>query len=363
MFTITSILGLLVLLGLVVFFHEAGHFVAAKWARMRVDEFAMGFGPSLFKYTRGETEYKLNIIPLGGYVKIAGMEPGEEDVENGFYTKRKRMRLMALVAGPAMNFVLAIFLFWIYGATYGIPTEAIPVVDKVFQGKAAHQAGIQPGDELLSIDGRKVADTDDAIRIIGGSPGKAIVMTVQRGAEKLELRVIPDPELEQTIDDTDPDHIKVIEEKRGKIGIVFQTKVEKVGALKAIAFGFEQTFMITMALITYLIGMVMGKLPVAFGGPIMIANQLGQDLQVGLAPYLFDLALISINIGLVNLLPIPPLDGSRLLFTLVEAVRGKPLPREKEAMVHLVGFVLLMLLMVWIVVQDVLVLVRGASLN
>ncbi len=361
MFTLTSIAGLMVLLGLVVLFHEAGHFLVAKLSGMRVDEFAMGFGPKLVSYKRGETVYAINLVPLGGYVKIAGMEPGEEEVERGFYTKSKRARAAVLTAGPLMNFVLALVVFYFYGALFGIPTGATCEIAKVLPGTPAYSAGFQPGDVVVKVEGKPATSVDKVIEIVRNRPDQPTHIEVERAGRVLTLTVTPKGELEKTLDQSDPEHAKLVEKRIGKIGIVFRTKVERVGALKAIWFGLEQTIKITFGLVDYLVKAALGKLPFALGGPVMIANQLGQDLEIGLQPYLFDLGLISINIGLFNLLPVPPLDGSRLLFLLLEALLGKPIPRNKEALVHLVGFVLLMLLMVWIIVQDVIALVQGVS--
>jgi regulator of sigma E protease len=334
---ITAIAAVLVF-GLLIFIHELGHFLVAKRAGVLVYEFALGFGPRLVGIRRGETEYTLRAIPLGGFVRFAGMDPQEEEVDaaRSYQYKPVWQRMAVIGAGPIANFLLAVVLFAVVFMVQGLPVPTT-VVAEVLPERPAVEAGFQQGDRIVAVDGRQVTTWDQLVSKIGARPGERLVFTVEREGSLLDIPVIPEAEAGV-----------------GKIGIAPEVRPESVGFFVALSGGFQYTVQITGLIISFLGQMILGQVPTdGVGGPVRIVSEIGNAAQLGLTPLLQMAAFLSINVGLFNLLPIPALDGSRLMFLAWEGITRRPLNPEREGMFHLVGFALLLLLIVIITYNDI----------
>ena len=345
-------LAIIFVFGSMVMIHELGHYMVAKWIGVRVIEYSFGFGPKLLGYQGKETLYALRLIPLGGFVKLHGMdaeidENGKEVIapihdERSFNNKPVWQRMAVIVAGPIMNFVLAIILFVSVFAYLGIPTPATTnTVGSLAPGKPAAASGIQPGDTILAVNNEQTLDWTSLTQAIWAKPDQVLKLTVERGAEKQRQTVSVKAEK-----DAPTGH--------GMIGIAPEIIYTHASILQSTGFGLERTVEFTKYIMVTLVQMITGKIPADVGGPVMIAQVIGEGAQQGLANLLSLTGVLSIQLGLINLFPIPALDGSRLVFLFIEGVRGKPLKAEKENMIHLVGFVLLMALMIAVTYKDIL---------
>lgn len=331
----TIILAILVF-GLLILVHELGHFIVAKWVGIRVYEFAIGMGPLLFKKEHGGTKYSLRLFPIGGFNKMAGMEPGDEDNPSGFNKKSLWQRTAVIAAGSAMNILLALVLFIFVFAVLGVPSQK-NIVGEVSANSPAAQAGIKAGDMITAIDGTKVETWNEMVDLIHQKPGETISLTVER--DEKGFTVYTKPVLDS-------------ENKVGLIGI--KQSRERSGLIESIVLGVRNTVAITVAIISGLVQMITGRIPAEVAGPVGIVGILGNVAQFGLANILNFQGLLSLNLGLINLFPIPALDGSRLVFLAIEGLRGKPVDPQKENLIHLVGFALLIMLMLFITYQDIL---------
>lgn len=338
--------------GSMVMIHELGHFLVAKWIKVKVIEFSFGFGPKIVGYQGKETLYVLRLIPLGGYVKLHGMD--SEIDESGraviapvhdqwsFMNKPVWQRMAVIVAGPIMNFVLAIVLFIGVFAFLGIPTQGTSnMIGSVVNEKPAASSGILTGDRIVAVNHEATPDWNTLTTVIHAKPDQVLSLTIDRanGLGRQELSV-------KTEKDTQTGY--------GMIGIAPEVIYTHASILKAAGFGLERTVDFTKYIVVTLTQMVTGKIPAEVGGPVMIVQAIGDAAQQGLADVLGLTGILSIQLGLINLFPIPALDGSRLIFLLFEGVRGKPLNPEKENMIHLMGFVLLMVLMIAVTYKDIL---------
>ncbi|MCL6638938.1 MAG: RIP metalloprotease RseP [Firmicutes bacterium] len=329
----------IVVFGLLIFIHELGHFLAAKLMNIKVHEFSLGFGPKLVSLPRGETSYNVRALPLGGFVRMAGMDPNEEepDEERGFNKKTVGQRVFVIFAGPAMNFVLAALLLAFIFFFQGIPVP-LTTIESVVPGYPAESAGILPGDKVVAVDNVPVGNWNELAAKINSRPEEKIQLTVLReGREKnFEIYTIRD------------------ENGQGKIGIVPARGPEKLSVPAAIAEGWKWTARITVMILTFLSKMIFGAAPADLGGPVRVVTEIGKAVEVGYFFVVELAAFLSINLGLFNLFPIPALDGSRILFLTWEKIRGRPVDPVKENFIHLVGFGLLMLLMIIITYNDIL---------
>ena len=348
---ITIIIGLAVL-SVLVFAHELGHFITAKASRVRVEEFGLGFPPRLLSIKRGETRYSLNAIPFGGFTKMAGEE--DPEVPGSLASKGVGTRLLVLSAGSLMNFLLALLLFSI---TFMVPHDVVigqVVVEEVAPDSPAAMAGIRTGDTILSVNEKPVNNNNDLARYIQLNLGKEITILVQHSdATTEEIQVIPRWQPP---------------EGQGAIGVVIKTSNPTIVSQyypfwRAIPMG-AATFI--GYLVSYkdgLVGIFTGKAQASFLGPVGIAQLTGEVAKAGIHPLLEFAALISLILGIVNLFPIPALDGGRIVFALLEWVRrGKRVPPKIEGMIHLIGFALLMSAILIITYQDIIRIVSGESL-
>jgi len=326
--------------GILIFFHELGHFTVAKWVGIKVHEFSLGFGPKLLTIPREETSYNLRIFPLGGFVRMAGMDPNEKDEEDdgrGFNTKTVGQRIAVIFAGPLMNFLLAVLLLSTIFVFQGIPV-ATTVISEVIPDFPAAKSGIQAGDRIVAIDGQPVNSWEELSGIISRKPEQEVEVTVLRDGVEKQFWLF-------TVRD---------ENNTGKIGIYPEQGLSKGNVFQALALGVDYTARITWMLLDFIAKMITGQTPADVGGPVRVVNEIGKAAQVGFFFLLQLAAFLSINLGLFNLFPIPALDGSRILFLLWEKVRGRPVDPVKENFIHLIGFGLLLLLVVVITYNDIL---------
>ena len=336
-------------LGVLIVFHEFGHFLFAKWSGVGVLTFSVGFGPKLWVKKKGETEYALSAFPLGGYVKMVGEDPDEQvnerDVEKSFAHKGLLKRIAIVAAGPGFNLLLAVFLLMLVFLFYGVPVLSNQI-GSVEPGSPADRAGIQKGDRIVALNGKPVAHWEELSKGIKASGGSALAVQLQRSGQELTVNLQPIKKESQNI----------FGEKKEDwmIGIGSQVSIEKGAPGLAIVKAFSQTYEYARLTLVGLYKMVKGEVsPRNLGGPILIAQMAGQQAQEGVGNFLAFLAVLSVNLGVLNLLPIPVLDGGHLLFFLVEAVIGRPVAIRHREMAQQLGIFLLMLLMVYAFYNDI----------
>ena len=328
--------------GLLVLVHEFGHFITAKMTGMRVDEFAIGFGPKLISRRHGETVYSLRAIPLGGFNDIAGMDPDNNPAgERGFCAKPVLSRMIVILAGATMNFILPIILFFAIYATLGVEKPSNePIIGGVIQGTSAEEAGLKEGDVILSVDGQTVTtwkNFTDKLKDVAA--GQNILLRYKRGEQVSEVTLAP----------------KYIErEKRALVGVHNSIIHEDKTLPESFTAAVDHTKEITVAMIDGIASLF--KEPDQtenLAGPIGIIQMSGQVAERGFIPLLNFAALLSINLGIVNLLPVPVLDGGHFVNLFIEAVRGKPLGAKTVAYTQRVGIALLLMLMLFATKNDI----------
>jgi regulator of sigma E protease len=355
----------LFVLTLVVFFHELGHFLVARWAGVKVLTFSLGFGPELFGFNdRHGTRWKVSAIPLGGYVKFFGDETEastpsadtlasmtEDERKVSFHGKKVGPRAAIVAAGPIANFLLAIVIFAALFTFFGKPNQSARV-DTVQEKSAAAAAGFKQGDIVTAIDGDAIENFTDMQRIVATKAGVPLTFSVKRGDQIVTLKGTP--ELRELKDAFGNVH------KVGVLGITRATTPgdatnEKVNPATAVWLGVKETWFVAKSTILY-IGDVISHRASAdqVGGPIRIAQISGQVATLGLSPLIHLAAVLSVSIGLLNLFPVPLLDGGHLLFYAVEAVRGRPLSERSQEMGFRVGLALVLMLMIFATYNDIL---------
>ena len=350
----------LFVLTILVFVHELGHYWVARRVGVRIEVFSVGFGRELFGWTDSKgTRWKISLIPLGGYVKMFGEdtstvdEKGDERLlteaerEVSFAHKSVGRRAAIVAAGPAANFVLAIVLFAILFGAVGSP-RLLPFVATVQQGTAAEEAGFLPGDRVLSVDGEPIEWFDDLRRVIAENPGQRVEIAVRRDGEEIFLAATP-----RASEEPGPDGIV---RRIGKLGVAADaSKVERVryGPGQAVWRAAEATVSMSVRILDYLGQVIVGDMPASeMGGPIRIAQMSGEVAQGGFINLLNFMAVLSINLGLINLFPVPMLDGGHLVFFMAEALRGKPLTQRFQEYGFRFGLILVFLLMIFVTWND-----------
>ena len=344
-----SIVAAVIGLGVLIIIHEFGHFLLAKLFGVGVVTFSVGFGPKLWVKKKGDTEYALSAFPLGGYVKMVGEDPDEEvqavDVQRSFAHKPLLQRLAIVAAGPGFNLLLAVFLLMIVFIFYGVPVLSTQV-GGVEAGSPAERAGISKGDRIAAVNGQPVTEWEELSRAIKESQGRPLSLQIRRDSQETQVTVEPMKREGRTI----------FGEKKEEwmIGIGSQVSIEKGKPGLAIWKAIQQTYDYAKLTLVALYKMLVGEVsPRNLGGPILIAQMAGQQAQEGVGNFLGFLAVLSINLGVLNLLPIPVLDGGHLLFFLVEAVIGKPVAVRHREVAQQVGIFLLMLLMIYAFYNDI----------
>ncbi len=347
-----TIISAVILLGILIFVHELGHFLAAKAMGVKVERFSLGFPPKMIGKQIGETEYVLSWVPLGGYVKMFGENPDETDTvppeeeHRSFSHKPAWSRFLIVFAGPAFNFLLAFVVFWVLFSVEGVE-RMTPVIGTAQEEMPAKAAGLQAEDRIVSIDGRPVKYWDDVLDIIQGHKGGVIEIVVDRGGQTVTAQVTP-----KTISTKNlfGETIQV-----PRIGIISKDErfFEKVGPLDALYYGAYKTYDITKLMIVSVVKMVQGKISRKnLGGPILIVQLAGERAKAGLAELIIFGAIISINLGILNLLPIPVLDGGHLAFFALEAIFRRPISIKIREKAQQAGVVFLILFMIFIFYND-----------
>ena len=355
----------LFVLTIVVFFHELGHFLVARWAGVKVLTFSVGFGPELAGFNdRHGTRWKISAVPLGGYVKFFGDDneasaPSsetldgmtEEERAGSFHHKKVGPRAAIVAAGPIANFLLAIVIFAGTALYFGKPSS-VPRVDAIQSDSVAAAAGFQVGDVVISIDGRVIESFADMQRVVSTSPGSALLFQVKRNGAVAQITATP--ALKEVKDIFGNSH------RVGQLGIQYTARPEDrittpVGFLESLKIGAEQVWFIITSTFKF-IGSLFGGVGNAgdVGGPIRIAQLSGQAASLGFHFLLQLCAGLSVSIGLLNLFPVPLLDGGHLLFYAVEAVRGRPLSPKAQEMGFRIGLGLVLMLMVFATYNDIL---------
>jgi regulator of sigma E protease len=359
------IIPFLFVLTIVVFFHELGHFLIARLCGIKVTDFSIGFGPELIGFNdRHGTRWKIAAIPLGGYVKFFGDENAasvpdaavaatmsEAERKVSFLYQPVKSRAAVVVAGPFANFILAIAIFASIFAFYGKPSTSARV-DTVQPESAAAAAGFKPGDLVVAIDGREIDSFAEMQRIVGSSAGRTLEIRVDRGGTPVNLKAVP--ALKEVKDNFGNVH------RIGVLGISRSmapedTRVQPVDPLRAVVLGAEETWFVVERTMSYLAGVVVGREAAdQLGGPIRIAQVSGQVATAGFVALMHLAAVLSVSIGLLNLFPVPLLDGGHLMFYGIEAIRGRPLSERAQEVGFRIGLAIVVMLMIFATVNDIL---------
>ncbi|MBO6511747.1 MAG: RIP metalloprotease RseP [Roseibium sp.] len=367
-----TIIPFLFVLTIVVFFHELGHFAVARWCNIKVDAFSVGFGREIFGRTdKKGTRWKLCLIPLGGYVKFAGDENAasvpnreliaqmsEEDRKTAFIAKPVWQRAAVVAAGPLANFLLAIVIFATLFMSYG--KQGIqPVVEEVFAGRAAERGGLQAGDIIKEIDGREIHTFNELRQVVLMNANTPLVFDVDREGTPVTLTVTPDAREKEVF----------LGERQmaGDIGLRGSTDPQyvvriKYGLFGALEEGARETYRIMDGTVSYIWGVITQRQSAdQLGGPIRVAQISGQVAELGIMPLISLTAVLSVSIGLINLAPVPILDGGHLVFYAAEALRGKPLSERVQDVGFRIGLGFVLMLMVFVTWKDIVRLVSNNS--
>jgi regulator of sigma E protease len=333
---VVAILGLALLIVL----HEAGHLIAARLCGMRVERFSIGFGNALFSFKRGDTIYQIAPIPLGGFVQVTGMNPHEEfDRSDPYvYPNRPRwMRFLVLVAGPGANYLTAMVIGFVVLLTYGQYTGTT-TVDEIVPGSAAQAAGLMPGDVVSAAGGKAVSKPADVTAIVRGSGGAPIDLQVQRKGAVVDVQLSPRKDAASGV---------------FMIGVRFGQMRARGPFLEAAKEAVIMPLALSAVLLTNIWDLIMGKIQGGLTGPIGIAKEMAGAAQQGVLKFLEIIILISVALGVFNLLPLPGLDGGRIFFVGINAIRRRDMNPAVETKIHMVGIMVLLLLLVVVTFNDI----------
>lgn len=335
-----TILAAIVLFGVLITVHELGHFLAAKGTGMLVTEFSIGFGPRLFQKKVGETLYSLRLCPLGGYNRIAGMEPGEAVTPRGFNGRPLWARMLVILAGPFMNFLLPFLIFFGVFAFSGLTLPVNePVVGSLMEGYPGAEAGLKAGDRLVSINGRKLEKWNDINALVqqnGPEPGQVVID--RNGTERtVVLKPRYDGESHRFLIGVRPR----VEHRQLSLGESLKTAALAVGRT-------------TAAMVNGLRKMITGKVNADIAGPIGVAHMAGDVAAQGAVPYLEFMAFLSLNLAVLNLVPIPALDGGQFLVLVVEGILGHALAPKAKEVIHMIGVGCIVALTIFATLHDLL---------
>jgi len=355
---VSFILPFLLVMTVIVFFHELGHFAVARYFGVAVQSFSIGFGREIVGWTdRRGTRWKIGWLPLGGYVKFEGDEnaasmPSAESTAHpdSFHAKPLWQRALIVAAGPLANFILAIVLFAGLYSLAGVPVME-PVVSQVLENSPAEKAGIRPGDRIISINGERIDSFLDISRIVAMRPGEEVDIVLERDERRLNLRVKLG---EREVPDGLGGKLRI-----GFLGVAHDAsggiRFERKGPLEALALGVQSTWRIVSGTMLYLKQMVVGRQSTdQLAGPIRIAQMSNKAAQTSWLSLIQLAAVLSVSIGLINLFPIPMLDGGHLLFYAIEAVRGKPLSESAQEFGFRIGLALVLALMLVATFNDIM---------
>jgi regulator of sigma E protease len=346
-----SVIAVIVVLGLLIFFHELGHFLVARLFKIGVSTFSLGFGPRLFGFGSGRTDYRVSAIPLGGYVQLVGEAPDAELPEgfsekDSFSLRPVWHRIMVVAAGPVFNFVLAFLIYWGIFLAQG-QMHLVPQIGEVSPDLPAQEAGLKSGDVVVEVNGQEVTYWEDLAAKIKDSAGEPLQLVVRRDGSLKDIRVTP--ELVQR------KNIFGEEKEVSQIGITAagERVYTPLSPGKSLISAAQQTWGLTVLTVKGIVKLIERVIPLdTIGGPIMIAQVVSQQAEQGLVNLLAVTALISINLGLLNLLPIPVLDGGHILFFAIEGVLRRPLDERLRAVATKIGLAFLIALMSLAIFND-----------
>lgn len=337
-------LAAILIFAVLVLIHEFGHFIAAKLSGVKVNEFALGMGPKLFSRQKGETVYSIRLVPIGGFCAMEGEDENCTD-ERAFNNKKAYIRLIILAAGAFMNILLGFVL--VLSLTAGMESTVVPKVESVVQSGAAEAAGLMEGDEIVRANGKRVHIIEDLSWAMSSNTNEnqELQLVVKNNGEKRAVNIVPQ-----------------MSDGNYSYGILLTT--EENGFFPTLRNSWYKTCFYSGVIIESFISMIKGDVPISqISGPVGIVSEIGNVVEEtrttgweGFQSLLYLTILLTINLGVFNLFPIPALDGGRILFVLIEMVRRKPVPIEKEAIVHLAGFILLIAFSIFIAFKDVIML-------
>lgn len=343
-----NIIAFVIVLGVLIFFHELGHFLVARLFGVGVEKFSLGFGPKIFGKTIGTTDYRISAIPLGGYVKMVGEEPGSEidpaDLPRSFTHKKIYKKMLIVAAGPLFNFFLAVIIFFALFLVLGA-VDSKPIFGDIVKGTPAEEQGLKEGDHVLAIDGQEVGDWTEMTRVILNSEGRNLRFTLERDGSVLDIDVTPELNTEE--------NLLGEENERYTIGVYPSTV--KFGIWESFTESLQTTYYWTKLTVVSIAWMIQGKLSPAdtMGGPIMIAQISGQQARAGLENFLGFIAILSVSLGIINFIPVPVLDGGHLLFFAIEAVIRRPLNTRMREVAQQIGIFILVFLMIFVFYNDI----------
>lgn len=346
------VLPFVVVLGILIFFHELGHFLIAKYFGVKVLKFSLGFGYKVVGRKIGETEYVISSIPLGGFVKLLGEnedDAGEippSEAARSFSNQHVLKRMAIVLAGPFFNLFLALAIYCCLYVFSGVDIMSAEV-GQVREGSPAYQAGMMKGDVIVSVDEKPIASWTDIKKTVQDSAGTPLLITVDRAGDLVRMSLVPEETVEKNIFGEDV--------KSALIGIVASGKIEKVnlGFFGAVREAFLQTWMIVKLTVLTIVKLFQGVVSIkTIGGPIMIGQLTGQVAQESVSYLVPLLAVISINLGILNLLPVPILDGGLILFLMIELVLRRPISIKKRDVAQKIGLFFLAVLIVVVTIND-----------
>ena len=334
-----TILITILIFAVIIFIHECGHFAAAKLCKVRVNEFALGMGPTLFHFGKGETRYALRLFPIGGFVSMEGEDGGSGD-PRAFCNQKVWKRILIVCAGAFMNLVLGFIVVLLMT----IPSDRLPsmTVAQFYENASTEATGLQAGDEILRVNGRSIWVDSDLVYTLSTDEDGVVDMVVRRDGEKVELSDV------------------AFTTQDGTLVIDFTVQGVPANLPNVLSYSFRKT-----ASIGRLVWIAVGQLITGqssineLSGPIGTAQAIGQAVSTGLSTVMYLFAFITINVGIFNILPVPALDGGRLIFLLFELITRRRIKPEHEAYVHFAGFVLLILLIIFVSYHDIVNLIRG----
>ncbi len=346
---------LIIVLGVLIFVHELGHFLFAKLFKVKVLKFSLGFGPKLFGKTVGETEYVVSALPLGGYVKMVGQGGDEYNIpeeqrHRAFSYKPVWQRFLIVLAGPIFNLLLPVVLFFCLFFFMGLP-ESVDntTIGMVTPDSAAEHAGLMVDDEIVKINGQDTDEWLDVLNIVKASEGGELQLTINRGGLLLDIAVTPRVESAKNLFGEEV-------EKRYMIGIMKDDQLiyKDAGLVEAISSSFQQTWMYLYLTVMSFVKLFQKVVPVTeVGGPILIAQMAGEQMRAGWINFIYFMSLLSVNLGVLNLLPIPVLDGGHLVFLTYESIMRKPMAERVQIISQQIGMALLGTLMIFVFYNDI----------
>jgi regulator of sigma E protease len=339
---ITSILAILVTFSIVVFVHELGHFIIALKSGVKVYVFSLGFGPEILGITYKGIRYRISAFPLGGYVKMKGENPDDEDAResDAFMGLEPIRRIGILGAGPLMNFIAGMIIFSLVIYTWGLPRFVDkPIIGGVAADSPAYRSGVKEGDKVISVNGKGVSTWQELSIYIGKSEGEPVQLRIKRNEEIIIISV--KPEINEEIG-------------RALIGITASFENVKLGFLKSFLEGAKYTIFLCWKLIEALWLMITGKMAAALTGPVGIAKVVTEAANEGIAQLFQLIALISVNLGFINLFPIPILDGGHIVIAVIEKIKGSPIDPKKVNIANIIGLAIILTLLFFVTWQDII---------